>query len=118
MASERKPVGAALVFQSHSLMELHYLINHVFLPPQLPQKTDAAPEKDVALTKEVLNALQGFHAIEYDGHGSAFEVCISMVKKTLDSRAPIGTLLISKVKAQMGGLSDKGEFFKGSYTCL
>lgn len=40
--------------------EVHYLIHHIFLPPQLPHKDDAAPTHDYALMQTVLRSLTRF----------------------------------------------------------
>jgi hypothetical protein len=39
---------------------LEYIVNHVFLPPQLPQLNDTTPEVEVALTKLFHDALNSF----------------------------------------------------------
>jgi len=39
---------------------MEYIVNHVFLPPKLPQLCDTTPEVEVALTKLLHDALNEF----------------------------------------------------------
>ena len=41
-------------------LPLEYIVNHVFLPPKLPQVVDTTPELEVALTKAFHDALNSF----------------------------------------------------------
>jgi hypothetical protein len=41
-------------------LPLDYIVNHVFLPPKLPQLNDTTPEVEVALTKLFHDALNSF----------------------------------------------------------
>lgn len=45
---------------SLSREEVHYLIHHIFLPPQLPDEDDAAPTNDHALIQIVVRSLTRF----------------------------------------------------------
>jgi hypothetical protein len=88
---------------------LQHLIHHIFLPSKLPQKDDSTPENDLALTKQVLEALKAFeanggHSQEYTSSASL----IAMLKNMLQSRAPKGGLLQDTVEDQMGSMKSTG----------
>lgn len=49
---------------------LEYIVNHVFLPPKLPQLNDTTPEVEVALTKlfhDTLNSFIGLPEADQNG---------------------------------------------------
>jgi len=41
-------------------LPLEYIVNHVFLPPKLPQLNDTTPDVEVALTKLFRDTLNSF----------------------------------------------------------
>lgn len=47
--------------------ESMFLVNHVFLPPKLPQESDSNGQFDQLIAKEVLNALSAFRLAQDAG---------------------------------------------------
>jgi hypothetical protein len=45
-----------------SMKDLQYLLNHVFLPPKLPQEDDSDQERDIVLCQQIYSA-----ALEFTG---------------------------------------------------
>jgi hypothetical protein len=44
-------------------LPLEYIVNHVFLPPKLPQQNDTTPDVEVGLTKLFHDVLHSFIAL-------------------------------------------------------
>ncbi|BCS24968.1 uncharacterized protein APUU_41412A [Aspergillus puulaauensis] len=69
-----------------------YLLNHVFLFPQLPQQDDYNTEYELLLLETVINALKRFTAHVCEQHGEIIRVLITMLaylRTTLGSRGEI-----------------------------
>ena len=96
-----------LQFPSNSL---EYIINHVFLPPKLPQEDDSSPINDSALTNEVLRALEAFDAMQSQASNmTSLARSVAMIKNMVLSRAPDGRLLEALVQNQMKSMKDNGQ---------
>ncbi|QDS77180.1 hypothetical protein FKW77_001966 [Venturia effusa] len=84
---------------------LRYMIDHVFMPPKLPQKDDSAPEHDQALMEQVYQALKKF-----EDEGSHFQASlipiIAMLENMIASRGPDGVLIQGTVVDQMGAIEN------------
>lgn len=90
---------------------LQYIIHHVFLPPKLPQKSDAGPDHDRALTKHVLQALEHFEAIRGQPQANvASPLLIRMLKNMIESRNWKGGLTQDAVECQMSAMKNTGTF--------
>lgn len=65
-----------------------YLINHVFLPPKLPQEDDYQPHLDIALLQSTISALSAFRdCVSNDRHASinaAIKMFLNMRKVHFD----------------------------------
>lgn len=55
-------MAAASKSGASSLGCLSYLINHIFLPPQLPQEDDSDPSSDRALLESIVAGLDAFES--------------------------------------------------------
>ncbi|KAJ4476568.1 hypothetical protein C8R41DRAFT_923340 [Lentinula lateritia] len=69
----------------YPLEELHFTLNHVFFPPQLPQKSDASISRSFALCRTFVNLAE-----EYDQHldqpsHNAWDHIITMLRNYQDS---------------------------------
>ncbi|KAH8699393.1 hypothetical protein GQ44DRAFT_632794 [Phaeosphaeriaceae sp. PMI808] len=86
---------------------LEYTINHVFLPPRLPQEDDTSPINDSALTNEVLEALKAYNAMQNQpSNTTPLAKSVAMIKNMVHSRAPDGRLLDGLVQTQMGSMKE------------
>lgn len=63
--------------------DLRYIINHVFLPPKLPQQDDHDLELDVALLNEVHAGLTGFLSLANAGRIKCWRTCLKMLTSML-----------------------------------
>lgn len=57
---------------------LRYVINHVFLPPRLPQKNDTTPDNELALVGSLHKSLLKFKELEPTA-SAALDPAINMV---------------------------------------
>ncbi|KAK3987321.1 hypothetical protein QBC44DRAFT_400356 [Cladorrhinum sp. PSN332] len=60
--------------------QLRYLINHVFLPPKLPQSDDSKPGSDEVLVAAFCSALRRFCELQPEG-GANLHSCIRMFER-------------------------------------
>ena len=88
--------------------ELNYIINHVFLPPKLPQKDDSDNLMNVALIEKVINALKSFkdHVPEQEGPG--WNSCIKMANHMIELRNHSGELVAGKVEIALKQMVNGG----------
>jgi hypothetical protein len=87
---------------------LRYIINHIFLPPKLPQKDNSGTDKDIALIVEFEAALKLFQAYVPSQEQRRWAACIRMLKGMLELRDPSGDLIPEKVEAALGSMTDQG----------
>ncbi len=88
--------------------ELNYIINHVFLPPKLPQNNDNDVTKSAALIEKVLAALRCLQAHIPEQERSEWTTCIEMVGNMLELRDHFGGLVAEKVETKLGKMVDGG----------
>lgn len=93
---------------------LEYIIRHVFLPPELPQKDDEDVEKGTCLIEAVLAALILFrqkHVSEQEDEERAeWSACVKMVENMLELRNERGGgLEADKLSEKLRGMSDGGK---------
>ena len=88
--------------------DLGYIINHIFLPPKLPQKDDSNAAKNASLLVEVLAALESLRAHVSTQERSEWMRCIKMVSNMLDLRDPLGGLAAKKLETTLKEMIDGG----------
>jgi hypothetical protein len=88
--------------------DLNYIINHVFLPPKLPQKNDSDATRCISLIKELLEALTSFQANIPEQEVPGWNPCIEMLSNMLDLRDHLGGLVPEKVQTTFENMMDKG----------
>lgn len=90
---------------------LNYIINHVFLPPKLPQKNDSDDAKSASLIEELLAALRSFQTHIPEQERLEWIPCIKMVNNMLELRDHLGGLVPEKVqltlRKMIGGGTNK-----------
>ena len=94
--------------------DLNYIINHVFLPPKLPQKDDSNAAKDSSLLEEVLTALKSFQAQIPEQERSEWIPCIKMVRNMLQIRGHFGGLVAEEVETTLMAMADGGTNWSAS----
>ena len=87
---------------------LSYIINHVFLPPKLPQEDDSGVDKDFALIAECEAALNSFQAHFPSHECRRWAACTRMLRKMLELRDPSGDMVPGKVEATLKSMADQG----------
>ncbi|KAK7942691.1 uncharacterized protein PG986_011804 [Apiospora aurea] len=86
---------------------LLYLIDHVFLPPKLPQEDDFTFPKNHALLKNVLDALHQFGRHVAHDHVSDIQRAVGLVSTMIDCRPKLN-LDERKVGDALAGLTPDG----------
>lgn len=89
--------------------DLNYIIDHVFLPPKLPQKDDSDARKSASLIDELLAALRSLQAHIPEQERSEWIPCIKMVGNMLKPRDHLGGLVAEKVQTTLKEMMDRGE---------
>ena len=84
------------------------IINHVFLPPKLPQKDDSDAAKSAALIEECLGALMLFQTHIPEEERPEWTPCIKMLRKMIELRDQDGGLLTESVGSILEQMSDGG----------
>ena len=99
---------------------LDYIINHVFLPPKLPQKDDSDVTKASSLVEELLAALESFQAHVPEQERLEWVHCIKMVRNMLQIRDHFGGLLAKDVETALREMVNGGTNLpaSGNYTEL
>ena len=87
---------------------LNYIVNHVFLPPQLPQKDDHDASKDAALIEKFVEALSLFKAYIPDHEFPEWSSCIKMANSMLELRAHSGDLVPENVVTALREMNIRG----------
>lgn len=94
---------------------IDYIIRHVFLPPELPQKDDENVEKGTCLIEAVLAALTLFqqeHISEQEEkkEHAEWSACIKMVENMLELRNEYGGgLEANRLGEKLSGMVDGGK---------
>ena len=87
---------------------LDYIINHVILPPKLPQKDDSDATKDSSLVEELLVALKSFQAHIPEQQRLEWIPCIKMVRNMLQIGDHFGGLVAEEVETTLRDMVDGG----------
>jgi hypothetical protein len=90
-------------------MDLKYIINHVFLPPELPQKDDSDFLHGVGLIEELESALSSFQSYLPHHQRSRWSSCIKMVREMLETRDGFGKISTKALEKSLKSMLDGGE---------
>jgi hypothetical protein len=90
---------------------LRYIINHVFLPPKLPQEDDSHVKNDYALIEECEGALRSFQAQISPNEHWRWAACTRMLSKMLEMRDVSGDTISGKIEESLGSMVDRGNSF-------
>lgn len=88
--------------------DLKYIINHIFLPPKLPQKDDSSATNDASLAEAMLEALNLLQSHIPKQERSGWIPCTEMVANMLNLRDNLGGLVDKKVEKTLKGMVDGG----------
>ena len=92
---------------------LYYVINHVFLPPRLPQNSDndnaSSHENDLALKTCLLAALKSYQLYVAERDCSLWLPCIKMIETMIDLRSDRGVLLADQLEKAIGSMECGGK---------
>jgi hypothetical protein len=86
--------------------DLSYIIEHVFLPPKLPQKDDSEYWKDFTLGRHCLDALVNFRDF-VPAHGK-WATCCKMVRNMLALRDPSEGMLLDGIGRSLAEMEMNG----------
>jgi hypothetical protein len=86
---------------------LSYIVNHVFLPPQLPQEDDSGLG-EILLLEECKAALGSYLANLSSGGHWKWAACSAMVSNMLRIRDYSGDLAPDQVEASLRGMTPEG----------
>ena len=103
------PPTGPIQFYSSGMHEARYIIHHVFLPPQLPQQDDFAPELDDALVDLVASSLQEFHSLQ--GNNGTVDAVISMARNFRTVHNEFGRIAHARLEETLVRLSEDGTFY-------
>jgi hypothetical protein len=67
-----------------NLHKLQYIVNHIFLPPELPQKDDHNPENDRALCRELCQSACNFYGLLPSDGRTRWDPIIEMLQCLCD----------------------------------
>ncbi|KAF2803121.1 uncharacterized protein BDZ99DRAFT_526870 [Mytilinidion resinicola] len=82
MSANEKIPQATAEFEERNIEARLYTINHIFLPPELPQENDGSDIHEWFLTEDVRIALQRFRTAFGDASGSdTIDRCIELIKR-------------------------------------
>lgn len=87
---------------------MNYIIDHVFLPPKLPQKDDSDARKSASLIDELLAALRSLQLHISEQERSEWIPCIKMVGNMLELRDHLGGLVAENVQTSLKKMMDRG----------
>ncbi|KIM42919.1 hypothetical protein M413DRAFT_409020 [Hebeloma cylindrosporum] len=98
-----------------SLEDTLYILNHVFLPPKLPQADDHEANRDVVLCRLVYDSSKEFSTLLSQSQQAQWSSVIQMLKNLLESTQVLDqNLLIRKIlRLEIGG-----QYFSGMYDVL
>lgn len=95
-------------------MDLRYVINHVFLPPKLPQKRDSAPQNDRLLTDLVHDTLNDAATFAL---GESCWAALSSITDMLLAADDSGMLPDSDLVRAPGSMKSDSRFAP-NFTCI
>ncbi|CAG8973653.1 hypothetical protein HYALB_00002219 [Hymenoscyphus albidus] len=90
-----------------SPQSLPYIINHVFLPPKLPQKDDNDFEQDSALVQECEAALTSFQTYLPAEERWRWAGCAKMLRKILEIRCPRGDMILERLETSLAEMRER-----------
>lgn len=88
--------------------DLNFIINHVFLPPKLPQKDDSDDTKSASFIEELRAALRSLQAHIPEQERSEWIPCIKMIGNMLELRDHFGGLVAERVETTLRRMIDGG----------
>lgn len=88
--------------------ELNYIINHVFLPPHLPQKDDSGVKETNALIDMVLAASELLQNHIPEQEHSEWLPCIKMMRNMRKLKDKSGNIIAKKLKTALKEMLDGG----------
>lgn len=95
---------------------LTYVINHVFLPPKLPQKEDDyIPEKDNAIGEHCKSAIASFRDYLPDQRSKSklkWAVCDRMIRNLLELRDPVEGAVSDKLGKYIAEMKIHGTYLR------
>jgi len=83
-----------------------YALNHVFLPPKLPQEEDHGPDRDVALCRFIYEACQEFlEVLPSQDQQRKWSTVVQMLKNLLESTQVLNrdVLIADILRLENGG---------------
>ena len=101
-----KDGSANTVENMYETSNLQYLINHVFLPPKLPQKDDSSFENDISLLNACEEAIDRFIDHLQDSKRERLLVCQKIVQSMLKLREPSGDLSSKEIDEALEIMDD------------
>lgn len=87
---------------------LEYVLNHVFFPLRLPQKSDHDDTIGVVLIEELLTALRLLQDKTLEQQHSEWTPCIKMLSNMLELRDHLGGLIPQKMQVKLKDMQDQG----------
>ena len=87
---------------------LPYIVNHVFLPPKLPQEDDSDLENDTALLEQCEAALRSYQAQTFPHEQWRWAACSAMVSTMLRTRNYSGGFSPEKIEKSLREITGKG----------
>ena len=88
--------------------DLDYIINHVFLPPQLPHKDDTNASLSAHLIEKVIEAQRSFHDHVPEEQRSRWTSLTKMTTNLLELRDISGGLIPGKVETTLKEMVNGG----------
>lgn len=94
-------------------VEMHYAINHVFLPPKLPQNGDDehVVANEVALLRIVCTAFDTFRAHVQPSAVSAVDEAQGAIRQLCNQRDENGDVEATQLHAMFRNLCEKGMYW-------
>ena len=80
---------------------MDYLLNHVFLPLKLPQKSDRDDTISSVLIEELLAALELLQAEISEQEYAEWSPCVKMLSNMLELRDHVGGLRCEKLQTKL-----------------
>jgi hypothetical protein len=85
-----------------SLKDLEYLLNHVFLPPKLPQEDDSDKERDIVLCQQMYRATREFERFLPQHQRQKWSVVTRMLEMLLQTTQFLNNDLLVNNILQLG----------------
>ena len=84
------------------MKDLHYLLNHVFLPPKLPQQNDSDQEQDIVLCQQIYSATREFTGFLSQHQRQKWSVLRRMLKMLVQTSCSSDNDLLIRNILQLG----------------